>query len=129
MIPSLDPKKGHEAKKQAPETRKAARRGRPLQMDPETRHAQIVKAAKLLLHSRPFDDVHMSAIANAAGMSKRTCEGLREELSWSTSNGEIQLPESDIKLAADCYSSTGFPVRMLSSAARQTASERTASCM
>lgn len=53
-------------------TEEARRRGRPPQMDAATRRAHIVKAAKDLLNSRPFDDISMSAIAKEAGMSKRT---------------------------------------------------------
>ncbi|WP_188477692.1 TetR/AcrR family transcriptional regulator [Primorskyibacter flagellatus] len=50
----------------------ATRRGRPPQMDQETRRAQILSAAQQLLNSAPFDSVHMDAIAVEAGMSKRT---------------------------------------------------------
>ncbi|MFV0359363.1 TetR/AcrR family transcriptional regulator [Tropicimonas sp.] len=50
----------------------ARRRGRPLQLSPETREALVLEAAGGLLSEQQLDDVTMTAIADRAHMSKRT---------------------------------------------------------
>ncbi|MFC2967095.1 TetR/AcrR family transcriptional regulator [Acidimangrovimonas pyrenivorans] len=59
------------------------RRGRPVQLDPDTRIARVLDATEALLADQGVDRISMSAIARAAGMSKRTVYELfasREEL-------------------------------------------------
>ncbi|MCA0964561.1 TetR/AcrR family transcriptional regulator [Salipiger bermudensis] len=63
------------------------RRGRPVQIDQETREAMVLDAVgELLLHCR-LEDISMSGIARKAGMSKRTLYTIfasREELLGAT---------------------------------------------
>lgn len=63
------------------------RRGRPVQIDQETREAMVLDAVgELLMHCR-LEDISMSGIARKAGMSKRTLYTIfasREELLGAT---------------------------------------------
>lgn len=84
-----------------PDDCEKVRRGRPPQMKLAAREAAILRVAAQLLLETPFDKVTMAAIADKAGMSKRTVYEIfnsREELlvrAVINVSGTIFLPLKD----------------------------------
>ncbi|GGG71764.1 hypothetical protein GCM10011415_19620 [Salipiger pallidus] len=75
-------------KRSSPDTEETPRkRGRPVQMDQETREGIVLDAVAELLGTCRLEDVSMAAIARKSGMSKRTLYTIfasREELLGAT---------------------------------------------